>query len=311
MLAVLVAALILGGAAWRAARGRARHDAFGLGALVGSPLDSRPFVTRTVGALWDLIRGAAPLASPARAEISRRYAEMLAENLGQPGFRELLVVVHDIDARQDLTFALLNEPYRTRMFGRRSQESSRAGDAIDLSGAGRAHALDALAAALAVAIANDPHIIHYAPEGYWQGEAHRLCDRPGSTVRLLEEVAAAGAEQVILVSGSPRGAGPHALVLARGDLVGRAGEHIAAAESAALRDGDAVARALGVFHGVFQIRPAHNARGPFDFEGAYDARSDRTQLVAELIDRGYEDAYRHFIEPVVGASGERLQHETT
>jgi hypothetical protein len=29
--------------------------------------------------------------------------------------------------------------------------------------------------------------------------------------------------------------------------------------------------------------------------------------MAELVDRGYEDAYRQFIEPVVGASGERIQ----
>jgi hypothetical protein len=27
-----------------------------------------------------------------------------------------------------------------------------------------------------------------------------------------------------------------------------------------------------------------------------------------LIDRAYEDAYRQFIEPVVGASGEHLTH---
>jgi hypothetical protein len=27
----------------------------------------------------------------------------------------------------------------------------------------------------------------------------------------------------------------------------------------------------------------------------------------ELIDRGYQDAYRQFIDPVVGASGERLE----
>jgi hypothetical protein len=29
--------------------------------------------------------------------------------------------------------------------------------------------------------------------------------------------------------------------------------------------------------------------------------------LAELVDRGYEDAYRQFIEPVVGAGGERMQ----
>jgi len=46
--------------------------------------------------------------------------------------------------------------------------------------------------------------------------------------------------------------------------------------------------------------------GPFDFGGAYDDRSDRRQPLAELLTRGYEDAYHQFIEPVVGASGEKV-----
>ena len=36
--------------------------------------------------------------------------------------------------------------------------------------------------------------------------------------------------------------------------------------------------------------------------GTYDERSDRVQLLAEAIDQGYADAYRQFIEPVVGAA---------
>ena len=48
--------------------------------------------------MWDLVRGAAQLKQPAPAELGRRYAEMLSENLGQPGFRELLIAVHDVDA---------------------------------------------------------------------------------------------------------------------------------------------------------------------------------------------------------------------
>ena len=38
---------------------------------------------------------------------------------------------------------------------------------------------------------------------------------------------------------------------------------------------------------------------PLDTGGAFDERSDRVQAVGELVDRGYEDAYRQFIEPVV------------
>ena len=54
------------------------------------------------------------------------------------------------------------------------------------------------------------------------------------------------------------------------------------------------------------IRPAHNPLGPLDFAGVYDERSDRRSPLAELVDRGYEDAYRQFIEPVVAASAERI-----
>jgi hypothetical protein len=57
---------------------------------------------------------------------------------------------------------------------------------------------------------------------------------------------------------------------------------------------------------VYLICPTHNSIGPFDFGGAYDDASDRRQELAELIDRAYEDAYRQFIEPVVGASGEQV-----
>ena len=63
----------------------------------------------------------------------------------------------------------------------------------------------------------------------------------------------------------------------------------------------------GRFAGLYIIRPEHNPLAPFDFDGVYDERSDRHYTLSELVDRGYEDAYRQFIDPVVGASGERMQ----
>ena len=60
------------------------------------------------------------------------------------------------------------------------------------------------------------------------------------------------------------------------------------------------------FDSLHLIVPAHNPVGAFDFGGAYDQASDRRQDVPELMERACEDAYRQFIEPVVGASGEHL-----
>jgi hypothetical protein len=275
--------------------------------LVGAPLSARGVFDRTLAQLWNLIRGAAAIAAPSPRDLARRYIELLSENLGQPGFRELVLTAHDMDARRDVAFALLSAPHRSRFFGRPGAPESAARylETFDLSGASHEHAFDALAAALALPVATEPHLITFSAEGPWRGETHRACDRPGALARLLEEVATAGAEQVIIVSASSPAARVHELSSGRADLRGRAGEHLAAFEAAALRD--ALEHFAGRFAGLFVIRPSHNPLGPLDFGGVYDERSDRMHTLPELIDRGYEDAYRQFIEPIVGAGGERLQ----
>ena len=274
--------------------------------VVGAPLSARRIVERASIELWNLIRGAAPLAAPPPAELAKKYVELLADNLGQPGFRELLVIVHDMDARRDLVFALLGAAHRPRFLGRpgESEPAARFVEVFDLAGVGRAHTMDVLSAALAFPVATEPHLVTFAPEGPWRGETHRLCDRPGALSRLLEEVAAAGAEQVILLSASAPPSRAHELGAGRADLRGRAAEQVASYEAADLRD--ATALFAGRFAGLFVVRPQHNPLGPLDFAGVYDERSDRIHSLGELTDRGYEDAYRQFIEPVVAVGGERI-----
>jgi hypothetical protein len=215
--------------------------------------------------------------------------------------------VHDMDARRDAVFALLAPNQRARFFTRASGDggAARQAEAFDLSGVAREHALDVLCGALAMPVATEPHLITFAPEGPWRGETHRLCDRPGALARLIEEVAAAGAEQVIIATALPPQGKPHELSSGRGDLRGHAGESLTAFESAGLHD--VLEQWTGRFAGLFVIRPSHNPLGPLDFGGVYDERSDRAHTLGELVDRGYEDAYRQFIEPVVGASGDRLE----
>jgi hypothetical protein len=305
---VALAALTAGvaAAAYRAtARRRSRKGV--LWRLLGSPLSASAIVERSAAELWNLIRGAAPVAAPPRGELARRYIELLSENLGQPGFRELLIAAHDMDARRDVVFAALGAAHRPRFFARPGAPDAgfRLSEAFDLAGAAREHALDALAAALTIPIATEPQLMTFAAEGAWRGETHRLCDRPAALARLLEETAAAGAEQVIVLSAAPPAARVHELSSGRADLRGRAGEQLAAFETAALRD--VLEHFAGRFARLFVIRPSHNPLGPLDFTGVYDERSDRTHTLGELVDRGYEDAYRQFIEPIVGASGERIQ----
>jgi len=271
-----------------------------------APLSSREILARARTAVWDLVQGGSQAKQPSDADLSGRYVDLLADSLGQPGFRELVIAVHDLDSRRDLVFALVDASRRSGLFRRTSTTEAdiRRAEVVDLSAGGRRHLADAVSAALSVPVATEPHPMTFAPDSYWRGETHRLCDRPGTLLRLLDELVELGVEQVIVVSAASALDGPHALAAGRLDGRGRVGEYLAAAEVSAVRD--ALQFAAIRIPRVFTIRPEHNPIGPFDFAGEYDDRSDRVQALAELLNRGYEDAYRQFIEPVVGASGERV-----
>ena len=308
--AVLVlgaAALFAAAGAALSARSRRQRGPFWWRS-VGSPLSAHEIVSHCWRSLWDLLRGAAVLRQPAPDDLARRYVDLLADNLGQPGFRELLITVHDLDAHRDLVFALVVESRRRDLIRRPSTAAAEArrAEIVDLSGAGRSYLADAVAGSLAVPLATDPHPMTFAPDAYWRGETHRLCDRPGSLMRIFEELAELGVEQAIVVSASPELAGPHALAAGRLDGKGRAGEYLLSAEASAVRDATRLIAERNPRMATFTIRPGHNPIGPFDFSGEYDDRSDRRQSLTELMSLGYEDAYHQFIEPVVGASGEQV-----
>jgi hypothetical protein len=199
--------------------------------------------------------------------------------------------------------AFLREPYAREFVAPRPGRDRRS-EVLDLAGAGRDHTFDVINAALTPTLVCDPALLRFSSDSFWRGETHRLCDRPGLVSRLLEEVAAAGVTQVVIVAATAASAGPHRLSPPRLDIRNRLGDFTAAAEAAALRDALAMARLR--FDGVYLIGPTHNPIGPFDFAGAYDPASDRRESLTELMQHAYEDAYRQFIEPVVGASGDQL-----
>jgi hypothetical protein len=293
--------------AWRRSPLRRRSRGPLAWAILGAPLEGASAADHFTTGLWDLLRGGTALKTPHSEDLSRRFSELLNENLSQPGFSELLLTVHDLDARRDLVFGLVREPYRRTLFPPPGGGSVRRAEAFDLAGLARDHLVDVIRAAVSVPGLTEPALARFAPDSYWRGEVHRLIDRPASLGRLLEEAAAAGAEQVILVSASPEPPGPHELARPRLDPLGRISEHASSMEAAAVRD--AARHVQHRFRALYQIRPSYNPVGAFDLEGAYDARSDRRHPLSELMERGYEDAYRDFIEPVVAVSGENLRTE--
>ncbi|MGE0813953.1 MAG: patatin-like phospholipase family protein [Vicinamibacterales bacterium] len=288
-------------AAWRSPR--RQRGAF-LWRLLGLPVDSARFATVATQALWDLLRGGAPLARPKAAQISERLTELLAQGAGQPGHHDLLVAVHDLDARRDLVFGLMAGEAGRRLFPGFAGPAARRAEAFDLAGPGRSALIDVLRGAVTLAELSDPQFLTFPADGYWRGETHRVADRPAALVRLLEEAAAAGIEQAIVVTATPPPGGPHALQPTRLDPRGRAGTWIAAQETAAVRD--AVRYAEAHYHAVFVIRPDHNPLAPLDLAGGMDPSSDRAVAPADLLARGHDDAHRLFIEPALGAAGERV-----
>ena len=289
-------------------RARKRHRGGFWWSTLGAPLASSDTAAYFRRGLWDLLRGGAGIREPDPTDLGRRIAELVTDNLSQPGFRELLLVVHDLDAERDLVFALLGPDARRSFFLRKPLAGDRrSAEAFDLSGVSRDHTLHVVAGALAFPVLCEPEQIGFPPESYWRGETHRICDRPGALVRVLEEAATAGARQVLIVTSAPETAGPHGLSARHVSPRARLSEFLATAHAASVRD--AVLACRPWFDRVFVVRPVHNAIGPLDLAGAFDERSDRFVGLSELIDRGYEDAYRQFIEPVVGASGEALEAE--
>jgi hypothetical protein len=266
----------------------------------GPPMSAGEAAAHCWRVLWEAIGGGSQVKQPPSPDLARRYTDLLAENIGQPGFRELLIAVHDLDAHRDVVFALVAESRRRGIVRRPTTDATerRRAEAIDLAGAGGEQLAAGVAAALTVPVATETANLTFVPDSYWRGETHRLCDRPGCLARILDELVDLEVAQIVLVSAAPESAGPHELHAPRIDGRGRIGEYLISAEAASVRDATCAADVMTPR--IFTIRPSHNPLGPFDFTGAYDGRSERRQPLGELMARGYEDAYRQFIEPVVG-----------
>jgi hypothetical protein len=270
---------------------------------LGPLLDAGPAIVEWRTRLWRAIAGGPIGKQPSDAQLSSRYVELLAENLGQPGFREVLLTVHDLEARRDLVFALLAQPASREFFARRDGPGERAAEAFDLSSHARERLLDVMAGSMCLPVATAAWPLEFPVDSYWRGETHRVVGRPESVARLVEEAARAGSAQMIIVSGAPEPPGPHEMREPPPDLRSQVGEYLTSAESAALCD---AVRALAPHQSVFVIRPAYNPLGALDFTGRVDRLSHRPWTPAEMLERGCEDAYRQFIEPVVAAGAEPL-----
>jgi hypothetical protein len=279
-------------------------------------LDAAPGLARLRRGLWEVARGAALSGRPpSEAELGRRYVALLSENLGEPGFRELVLRAADLDGGDALSFALLRE--------QASPPSRALADGVDLRVPGNdALFFDALATGVLLPMAMPLRRVTFPKGAPHAGETHRLTDATFASGGGIAEALAVGAEQVIVVTGVPETAGPLARrrgPLARIDAAVRALERRAADEIDDVwrtsrmigtlgHRGEGGRRswedpATGRLHGevdLWVVRPDRRALGPTELDGTRDPSTEVLQTTDDLLELGFRDAYRQFVEPVVG-----------
>jgi hypothetical protein len=334
-LAALVApifALSLSGAAlgarlWLQKRRRA-------GEALEFALDADAARGRLLGALAEATRSAVSTSNrPDEAELGRRYAALLGENLGQPGFRELVLRVADLETGRTLPFVALDETRRGAFVAARGRASGEradapSGDAVDLrQPAGEGLLFDAVFAGLLPPLLCGVRRLSFPRGGLFAGQVHRVVDATLAGGSGLAEALQAGAEQVVIVTAVPeepalpaRRRGPRALLDA---LLGLGERQALERDLRAVERLNRVIETLGhktdgggrawedpatgrVYHevGVYLVRPRRRALQPLDFDGAEDPTSEVVETPADLAEQGYRDAYRLFLEPVLGAGAE-------
>jgi hypothetical protein len=298
-----------------------------------SALDAGPARRRLARGLWEIARGSAVSGrTPTDDELGRRYVSMLTDNLGQPGFRELIVRASDLDAGVPLPFVALREPWRSRFAasrarGPRSRVDGMPG-AVDLTAVGYESLLfPAVFTGLLAPPLAPVCRVTFPRGGAHAGEVHRLADAILAGGCGIGEALAAGAEQIVLVSAVPEASSPPPR---RRGLRASADAALSALERQSVeRDvGEAerinrMVETLGhrvedggrawqdpatgrVFRdfALYVIRPDRRLLGPLELDGARHPANEVLETTDDLLDQGYRDACRLFVEPVVGAAPE-------
>src|SRR5204863_8485174 len=142
-------------------------------------LDATPARDRVAEALWEVARG--PNISsrvPSDADLGRKYVSLLSENLGQPGFRELILRTADLETGGALPFVLLDDAHRAAFVAARSRGPRSRLDAlpgaIDLRAPGcDALLFDAVMTGLLAPGVAPVRRVAFPRGGLFGGESHR------------------------------------------------------------------------------------------------------------------------------------------
>jgi hypothetical protein len=248
-----------------------------------------PFSDRLERSLWEAVRGASTESRPQQVrDVGRRYRDLLSSSLGQPGFSELIFYGLDLDTGQEVPFALLKDRWLKRLSERGPAGGALLAEPINLAGEDGSWLFDAL-----VASVSPPGLATGVPvrlplAGRSAGEVHRFASSLLTAQSGVADAVAAGAEQVIYVSGSPAAAT---------DETSAYGRLSSAALRRSLEDDLRFAEQAAL--PVFIVRPDKARLRLFEFAGRPLPGGERFTTAA-LAAHGERDAFRLFIQPIVG-----------
>jgi len=294
-----------------------------------SHLVARGAESRLRRRLWAAARGAAPSPMPSSdAELGRSYVALASENLGEPGFRELILRALDLETGQVLPLVLVRDEHRTAFAAARSRGSRLppVPGVVDLRApGGEALFFDAVVTGLLPPLAAPVRRVTFPRGGVFSGETHRLTDATLGAGTGIGEALAAGAEQIILVTACPEAPAPprrrrgrRALLdatllalerqalesdLRQAERINRMVETLGhkTEEGERAWEDPATGRLYRSFD-LYVVRPEKRWLAPLDLDGAMDPATEVVQTTGDLLERGHRDAYRLFVEPVVGAA---------
>jgi hypothetical protein len=248
--------------------------------------------------LWEMVRGTALEERPASPrDIGPRYRDLLVENWGQPGFREVIFYALDQDAGQEVPFALLKERWLGRLFTRGPAGGAIVAEPVNLAGEDAPSLFGALIAALTPAGLAASIPLRLPASGRHGGEVHRFSSSLTLGQGMVSDAMAAGAEQIIYIS-----AAPSMPPDSTGSFERLSAAAVRQTLEADLRWVERERPAL-VF---FLVRPDRQRLGLFEFKGRALTGGERLEVGA-LVAQGHRDANRLFIQHALGdARSERV-----
>lgn len=263
----------------------------GLVRILGEGLiELSPLARALERALWEAVRGASLEARPrSRRDIGTRYRDLLGESLGQSAFRELIFYALDQDTGQEVPFVLVKERCLTRLGSRGPAAGAVVAEPVSLAGEDASSFFDALLASTTPAGLAPSVPVRLPTAGRHGGEVHRFCSSLLAGQSAVADAVAAGAEQVIYVSGA-----------ASMPQEGSGFERVAGAAVRQVLESDlrwAERERPGLV--FFLIRPERHKLGLYEFSGRALPGGERLTMSA-LIAQGQRDAERLFIQPMVG-----------